>query len=454
MIAEAPQVGRPMPHDLEAETSVLGAILLDTSAIGRILDLIRAEDFYRENNGAIYRAALNLYREGEPIDNVTLAAELLKAGTLDRVGGRAHLALLQESVPTAANIEHYAAIVRDKALKRELVKAGHASVTAGLDESESAVESIDKAQAAHFALTRESSGAGLVVVRDDLAPAMDRVHALATGDGSVSGVASGFPDLDRLTNGFKPGQLVIVGAATGMGKTALADQIAVRVAIEDRVPVAIFSLEMSRPELVQRMLCELARVDSQRLERGMIGDDEVRRLTKALGPLGDAPVWVDDCPLLDEMALRLKARQAKARLGVELVVVDYLQLMTSAGRSDGRNRVQEVSMISRGLKAIARELDITVLALAQLSRAPQSRPDKRPVLSDLRESGSIEMDADVVMFIYRDDYYNREKSEKPGIAEIIVAKHRSGPTGTVELLFERQYTRFESIERRRMDMDE
>jgi replicative DNA helicase len=888
--------GRVPPHDLEAETSVLGAILLDQAAITRVLDFLSPEDFYRENNGQLYRAALTLFREGEPIDNVTLAAELEKMGVLERVGGRGHLALLQESVPTAANVEHYARIVKAKAYKRRLITAGSQVTALGFDDSLDAEEAVNQAQAHVYAISEDRVGSGLERLYDLLKPAMDRIDAQMASGGGVIGIPSGFHDLDRITNGFKAADLVIIAGRPSMGKCltagtliddpgtgerltieeavrrrlptvlgiaedgrvraaavaawvdsgvqeafrvrtrtgrsvevtghhpflsesgwqplhdlvigdriavparlpvfgsggpgpdevrrlaerALADgrfpacawrwdrerlaaflgrvmaermdfttasralaadvqhallrfgvvvglshlegdrrrveardldpiggrrprpagveeagrvwgapgpalavrepdvagrrgadlcwdeiagiepigchqvydltvpdganfiaqdvvvhntsfvlNVALHAAVERKKPVAIFSLEMSKEQLVERMLCEQARIDAQRLHRGTLSDVEYERLAGALGPLGDAPVFIDDSPMLDDLTMRLKARQARSREGIELIVLDYLQLMHGRSGSGDSNRVQEVSAISRSLKSIARELRIPVIAISQLSRAPEARPDKRPILSDLRESGcltgetrvylpdldlyrpirelvgatgfrvlalngetwkleprrvtnsfptgrkpvfrlttrlgrtiratrnhrflaidrwkrldelapgervavpraltgpdqpstsddqlalpgqadrgspalrgvlavepaplrivamsavywdevvsiqpdgeeevfdltveglqnfvaadmvvhnSIEQDADIVMFLYRDEYYNREKTEKPGIAEVIVAKHRNGPTGMVELIFRKELTRFENLERRR-----
>ncbi|HEY4027248.1 MAG TPA: replicative DNA helicase, partial [Candidatus Dormibacteraeota bacterium] len=825
-VAQVSPQGRVPPHDLEAETSVLGAILLDQAAITRVLDLLTPDDFYRENNGQIYRAASNLFREGEPIDNVTLAAELGKLGVLERVGGRAHLALLQESVPTAANVEHYARIVKDKAYKRRLISAGTQVTGLGYDTSLDAEEAVNQAQAHVYAISDEKVGSGMERIYDLLKPAMDRIDAQMASGGGVIGIPSGFHDLDRMTNGFKAADLAIIAGRPSMGKCvtagtvlddpatgerltieeavrrrlpavfgiselgevrpvpvaawvdsglqetwrlrtrtgravevtghhpfltpqgwqplhdmAVGDRVAVprvvpcfgddvstpldevrtlgcalalgrvarvpaavwrysrgllvelvrallealhtvagepalvtdelaedvrhaltrlgvvaarrsagrlavldpsaapvrrggrvavggagepapfwpaspdlywdevvgieplgpqhvydltvpdganfiaqdvlvhntsfvlnvtlHAAVDQKKPVAIFSLEMSKEQLVERMLCEQARIDAQRLHRGTLSDIEYERLAGALGPLGDAPIFIDDSPMLDDLTLRLKARQARSREGIELIVLDYLQLMHGRSNSGDSNRVQEVSAISRALKSIARELRIPVIAISQLSRAPEARPDKRPILSDLRESGclagetpvflpdlgayrpigelvgstgfrvlalntetwrfeprrvtnsfatgikpvwrlatrlgrmvratanhrflapdgwrrldrlapgdrvavpaapqvpgvgevcwdeivsigrdgahdvydltveglhnfsggnvvlhnSIEQDADIVMFLYRDEYYNREKSEKPGIAEIIVAKHRNG----------------------------
>ncbi|MDQ6772086.1 MAG: replicative DNA helicase [Candidatus Dormibacteraeota bacterium] len=835
--------GRVPPHDLEAEGSVLGAILLDQAALSRILDVLQPEDFYRENHGQVYRAALSLFREGEPIDNVTVAAELEKMEVLERVGGRAQLALLQESVPTAANVEYYARIVKDRAYKRRLISAGGEVTALGFNDALDAEEAVNQAQSHVYAISDQRVGSGLERLYDLLKPAMDRIDAQMATGGGVVGIASGFHDLDRMTNGFKPSDLIVVAGRPAMGKALALDtpiptptgwttmgalspgdqvfddrgrpatvlhatpvqvgrdcyevlfsdgarivadadhrwsvlsraarkfpeqrnhsvlttiemassvraddarlnycvriceaiqypraelpldpyvlgvwlgdgnsasalvtprdtgiiehlaaagcatrprrargtcqfglgpskawaprrgtmrsaasavelrarvgagergrtvaaelavspatvslvgsgqaggdperhpsvqstlralgvlgakhiprtylqasvdqrlallqglmdtdgsidnlghaeyvstvpalsegvlelvtglglvprltvdraclngvdpgsryrvrfkptdfqvfrlarkaarqrsvrpgaavrqrfireinrvesvpvrclqvdapshlylagrecipthntsfilNVALNAAVEQRQPIAIFSLEMSKEQLVERMLCEHARIDAQRLHRGILSDVEYDRLARSLGPLGDAPIFIDDSPMLDDLTLRLKARQARTRNGIELILLDYLQLMHGRSRSDD-NRVQEVSAISRSLKGIARELRVPVIAISQLSRAPEARPDKRPILSDLRESGSIEQDADIVMFLYRDDYYNRDKSEKPGIAEVIVSKHRNGPTGMVELMFRKELTRFENLDRRRAE---
>lgn len=438
------------PHDPVAEAAVVGSLLLEADAIGHVLDFLEPEDFYRKANEAVYRAALSLFREGVTVDSVTLAAALEKAEVLERVGGRAQLLLLRESVPggVALNVEHYARIVKDRSYKRAVLVASRTLNTLGQDESIPGDEAVNQAQAAVFAIATERARSGLRHVRDFLKPAIDRVHEVREAGSDVTGIPSGFVDLDRLTNGWQSGDLILVAARPAMGKTAIACGAAVNAAVKHRRKVAIFSMEMSNDQLLDRMLCEQAGVDSGRVRRGMVSDRECELLTNAAGVLGDSELYFDDTPRMDDLTLRLKARQAKVREGVELIVIDYLQLMHAAGQSASANRVQDVSQITRSLKAVARELGIPVIALSQLSRAPEARPDKRPQLSDLRESGSLEQDADLVLFLYRDDYYNREKSEKPGIAEVILAKHRNGPTGTVELVFRRELTRFENLERR------
>jgi replicative DNA helicase len=437
------------PHNLEAEASVLGSLLLDPDAILRVLDLVDPEDFYRENHGQVYRAAVTLFRAGEAIDNVTVAAELERMGVLDRVGGRAQLAMLQEAVPTAANVEHYGAIVKDRAYKRRLIAAAKRGTELGYDDSLTGEEAVNQAQADVYALTADRPGTGMQSIYDVVKATMTRVDALQAGRGVV-GMKTGFRDLDLLTNGLQPTDLVVVAGRPSMGKTAMTLQIAANVAMDADNPraVAIFSLEMSEQQLGERLLCARAGVDSERLRRGILSEVEYDRLTSWAGPVGDAKLFIDDGPL-DDLSLRLKARQAKVRHDVGLIVVDYLQLMESRGGGPRASRVEAVSAISRTLKSIAKELDIPVLAVSQLSRGPELRPDKRPILSDLRDSGEIEQAADLVLFLYRDDYYNREKSAKPGVAEVDVAKHRNGRTGVVELLFRRELTRFDDLEKRR-----
>jgi replicative DNA helicase len=444
--------GRVPPHDLEAEGSVLGSILLDATAITRVLDLLKPEDFYRENNAQIYRAATELFRQGEPIDNITLADELTRMAVLERVGGRAHLAMLQEGVPTAANIEYYGRIVKDRAQKRRLISAGGTVSALGFDDAVPADEALNEAQRAVYDIADQRVGTKLELLYPLLKDAMERVDAqMARGTG-ILGVPSGYHDLDRITSGFKNSDLVVVAARPAMGKTSLATAIALHAAVHAQIPVAIFSLEMSKEQLVERLLCQQAKIDSQRMHRGMLSDREYEQLVMAIGPLENAPIYIDESPVLDELTVLLKARQAKLQYNIGLVVIDYLQLMKGRGGKDD-NRVQEVSSISRSLKGLARELKIPVIALSQLSRGPEARPNKRPMLSDLRDSGSIEQDSDLVIFLYRDDYYN-DKSEEPGIAEIIISKHRNGPTGTLKLRFRKEHTLFYNLESRRSSADE
>src|SRR5499427_2620023 len=438
--------GRIPPHDLDAELSILGSVLLDPLSIAKVLQFLRPEDFYRENNGQMYRAALDLFAAGEPIDNVTLASQLQSMGLLERVGGRAQLASMQSAVPTAANIEFYGRIVKEKAYKRRLISAGGSIAGFGYDDSIEAEEAINQSQSLVFGVADDRDQRELARLYDLLGPAMERISVLMESGQGVVGIPSGFHDLDRMTGGFKDSDLIIVAGRPSMGKTSLALNVGLYAALEHKKSVAIFSLEMSKEQLTERLLTEQAQIDAQRMHRGLLTEAEFDRVSNALGPLGEAPIYIDDTPVMDELTMQLKARQAKLRHDVDLVVVDYLQLMHGRHGSDD-NRVQEVSAISRALKGLARELRVPVIAISQLSRAPEQRPDKRPILSDLRESGALEQDADVVMFLFRPEYYKSD--EKPGIAEVIVAKHRNGPTGTIELKFRRDHTRFYNLETRR-----
>jgi replicative DNA helicase len=438
--------GRVPPHDLDAEMSVLGSILLDPLSVAKVLQFLHPEDFYRENNGQIYRASLDLFAAGEPIDNVTLAAQLQTMGMLDRVGGRAQLASMQSAVPTSANIEYYGRIVKEKAYKRRLISAGSNIAGFGYDDGVEAEEAINQAQSLVFGVADDRDQRDLAKLYDLLGPAMERISVLMESGQGIIGIPSGFHDLDRMTGGFKESDLIIVAGRPSMGKTSLVLNVSLHAALEAKKSVAIFSLEMSKEQLTERLLTEQAQIDAMRLHRGQLSEAEFDRVSNALGPLGEAAIYIDDTPAMDELTLQLKARQAKMRHNVDMIVVDYLQLMHGRSRGDD-NRVQEVSSISRALKGLARELRIPVIAISQLSRAPEQRPDKRPILSDLRESGAIEQDSDVVMFLYRPEYYKSE--ERPGIAEIIVAKHRNGPTGMIELKFRRDHTRFYNLETRR-----
>jgi len=438
--------GRVPPHDLDAEMSVLGSILLDPLSIAKVLQFLHPEDFYRENNGVIYRASLDLFAAGEPIDNVTLASQLQGMGMLDRVGGRSQLASMQGAVPTAANIEYYGRIVKEKAYKRRLISAGGNIAGLGYDDSVEADDAVNQAQSLVFGVADDRDQRELAKLYDLLGPAMERISLQMESGQGIIGVPSGFHDLDRMTGGFKDSDLIIVAGRPAMGKTSWVLNVGLHAALHAGKAIAIFSLEMSKEQLTERLLTEQAQIDAQRMHRGLLTEAEFDRVSNALGPLGEAAIYIDDTPVMDELTLQLKARQAKMRHGIDMILIDYLQLMHGRSRGDD-NRVQEVSAISRALKGLARELRIPVIAISQLSRAPEQRPDKRPILSDLRESGSIEQDSDVVMFLYRPEYYKSD--ERPGIAELIVAKHRNGPTGMVELKFRRDHTRFYNLETRR-----
>jgi len=388
--------GRVPPHDLDAEMSILGSILLDPLSIAKVLQFLHPEDFYRENNGQIFRAALDLFAAGEPIDNVTLASQLQTMGLLDRVGGRAQLASMQSAVPTAANIEYYGRIVKEKAYKRRLISAGGNIAGYGYDDSIEAEDAINQAQSLVFGVADDRDQRELARLYDLLGPAMERISLqMETGQGVV-GIPTGFHDLDRMTGGFKDSDLIIVAGRPSMGKTALALNVALHSALEAKKSIAIFSLEMSKEQLTERLLTEQAQIDAQRMHRGLLTEAEFDRVSNALGPLGEAAIFIDDTPVMDELTLMLKARQAKMRHNIDMIVIDYLQLMHGRTRGDD-NRVQEVSSISRAMKGLARELRVPVLAISQLSRAPEQRPDKRPILSDLRESGCLAGDTPVYL---------------------------------------------------------
>ncbi|HET6310185.1 MAG TPA: replicative DNA helicase [Candidatus Nitrosotalea sp.] len=388
--------GRVPPHDLDAEMSVIGSVLLDPLSVAKVLQFLHPEDFYRENNGQIYRAALDLFAAGEPIDNVTLAAQLQTMGLLDRVGGRAQLASMQGAVPTAANIEYYGRIVKEKAYKRRLISAGSNIAGFGYDDSVEAEEAINQAQSLVFGVADDRDQRELSKLYDLLGPAMERISLQMESGQGIVGIPTGFHDLDRMTGGFKDSDLIIVAGRPSMGKTSLALNISLHAALEGKKSVAIFSLEMSKEQLTERLLTEQAQIDAQRMHRGLLTEAEFDRVSNALGPLGEAAIYIDDTPVMDELTLQLKARQAKMRHGIDLILVDYLQLMHGRSRGDD-NRVQEVSSISRALKGLARELRIPVIAISQLSRAPEQRPDKRPILSDLRESGCLAGDTPIYL---------------------------------------------------------
>lgn len=450
--AERPSefAGRQAPWSNEAEQAVLGAMLLDQDAGLRAAELLDDTMFYREAHRLLFRAMLALTERGDVTDPVTLRDELARRGDLDRAGGMEYVAALIDVVPTAANVDYHAKIVRDKAVLRRLVEAATGIIQEVYDGRGTAGEVLDNAEHRVFQVAQFRRAEEFTRIKELIWPTMERIEQLQSGAGSVTGVPSGFVDLDRLTAGFQRADLVIVAGRPSMGKTALALNIVQHAAIEHNTGVAIFSLEMSKDALVQRLLCSEGLVDAQRLRRGQLRDDDYPKLARAAGLLGTAPIWIDDSAALTPLAMRSKARRLKAEHDVALVVVDYLQLMQGPG--DAENRQQEISYISRSLKALAKELDVPVVAISQLSRAPEQRggEHRRPQLSDLRESGAIEQDADVVCFIYRQEFYDGPVDPKTndnieGLAEVIVGKQRNGPTGTVKLYFKKEYTRFDNF---------
>ncbi|MEI9966892.1 MAG: replicative DNA helicase [Candidatus Moraniibacteriota bacterium] len=437
------------PQNLEAEASVLGSLMLDKDAIIRVADIVKVGDFYKDSHNAIYETMLALYEEREPIDVLSLANRLEERNELERVGGSAYLASLVNSVPSATNVAHYAKVVQKKSLLRRLIAAASEIVEMGYDESEDVQKVLDEAEQKLFSISQKYLKQDFVPIKSILETAFNRIDELHKGDHAFRGVPTNFPDLDNLLAGLQKSDLIILAARPSVGKTTLALDIARQIGIHSKVPVGIFSLEMGSDQLVDRMIAAQAQVDLWRLRTGKLStegpDNDFERISDAMGILAQAPIFIDDSGSLNIMEMRTMARRLQAEHHLGLIIVDYLQLMEGRSRS-GDNRVQEISEISRGLKQLARELDIPVIALSQLSRAVESRPDQIPKLSDLRESGSIEQDADVVMFLYRED---RVKPDTPNknIADIIVAKHRNGPVGKIQLYFEENSTTFKSLEK-------
>jgi replicative DNA helicase len=441
--AAGPQVP---PQNLDAEESVLGAMMLSPAAIAAVSEVFSPDgrEFYRESHARMYRAALALYAKGEPVDAITLVDELDERGELEEVGGKVRVHELAALVPASANAGHYAQIVKEAATLRGLIRVGGEIAQLGWERPGETTELVDRAEQILFDLSQEKATSEFSHIETLLKESFERITQLYESGADVTGVPSGFRDLDRITSGFQEGTLVVMAARPSMGKSALGLGVAANLAVRKNIPVALFTLEMSKAEVTQRLMCSEAKVESQRLRTGKLSADDWPRLTAACDKLAKAPIYVDEIGSITMMEIRSKARRLKSKhpdLG--LIIVDYMQLMTSG--TSAENRVQEVSQISRSLKVLARDLDVPIVALSQLSRAVEQRHDKRPILSDLRESGSIEQDADIVMFIYRDEYYNAEESDQQGLAEVIVAKHRNGPTDTVKLSFLKRYAKFSDL---------
>lgn len=437
-------IGRIPPHNIEAEQAVLGCMLLDADIIPTVTELIRSEDFYREDHREICEAILDITEKAGPIDIITVSEQLQLRGTLDQAGGLDYLASIAGAVPTTANAKHYAKIVEEKSLLRKLIKASSEIAAMSFDASDEAVYVLDKAEKSIFDILQKRSTQGFTHIKDVLLDTFNRLEELYNSKSYITGIPTGFTDLDLKTAGLQNSDLILIAARPGMGKTAMALNIAQYAAVQKHVPVAIFNLEMSKDQLVNRMLSSEVMVDSQKMRTGKLEDDDWNKIAQALAPLSEAPIYIDDTPGISVMDIRAKCRRLKLEKNLGLVVIDYLQLMQGRGRSE--NRQQEVSEISRSLKILAKELNVPVVTMSQLSRGPESRNDHRPMLSDLRESGAIEQDADIVMFLYRDDYYNAE-TEKKNIAEVIIAKHRNGSTGTIELRWFGEYTKFANLKR-------
>ena len=440
------ELGKVPPHDIEAEQAILGSMLTDKDAVIAAIEVLRDEDFYREDNKLIYTAILNLYNRAEPIDIITVKAELESMGKFDQVGGLEYLAALPENVPTTANANKYIKIVEEKSTLRKLIKSANEIIELGYDTTEDVEDIMGGAEKKIFDIMQNKAKKGYSPIKDVLVESFTKLEELYNRKQHITGVPSGFVELDYKTAGFHGSDLVLIAARPAMGKTAFALNIASNAAIRGRVPVAIFSLEMSKEQLVNRVLSSEAMVDSNKVRTGKLEENDWTKLAEAIGPLSEAEIYIDDTPGININEIRAKCRKLKLEKNIGMVVIDYLQLIQGTNKRNG-SREQEISEISRSLKILAKELNVPVIALSQLSRAAEQRPDHRPMLSDLRESGAIEQDADIVMFLYRDDYYNKD-SEKKDIAEVIIAKHRGGSTGTVELLWLGNYTKFVNLEKR------
>ena len=440
------ELGKVPPHDIEAEQAILGSMLTDKDAVIAAIEVLRDEDFYREDNKLIYTTILNLYNRAEPIDIITVKAELESMGKFDQVGGLEYLAALPENVPTTANATKYIKIVEEKSTLRKLIKTANEIIELGYDTTEDVEDIMGGAEKKIFDIMQNKAKKGYSPIKDVLVESFTKLEELYNRKQHITGVPSGFVELDYKTAGFHGSDLVLIAARPAMGKTAFALNIASNAAIRGRVPVAIFSLEMSKEQLVNRVLSSEAMVDSNKVRTGKLEENDWTKLAEAIGPLSEAEIYIDDTPGININEIRAKCRKLKLEKNIGMVVIDYLQLIQGTNKRNG-SREQEISEISRSLKILAKELNVPVIALSQLSRAAEQRPDHRPMLSDLRESGAIEQDADIVMFLYRDDYYNKD-SEKKDIAEVIIAKHRGGSTGTVELLWLGNYTKFVNLEKR------
>lgn len=438
--------GKVPPQNVDAEMSLLGAVLIDEETLADISEHVTPKDFYDKRHGIIYDAMMRLYEKHKPVDLLTLTDELKRKKQLEEIGGSAYLTELTNYVPTAAHAETYAEMVSQKAVRRRLIKASGDIAEMGYDEEHSTQELLEKAEAELFSVSDQSLKQDLVSLESILTESFDRMEELHRNKGSLRGIRTGYRDLDNMTAGLQRSDLVILAARPAMGKTTLVTNLAYNVATIAKQPVLFFSLEMSKEQLVDRMLADASGVDAWNIRTGNLSDDDFSKLSEAMGEMAEAPIYIDDTPGVSVLEMRTKARRAAHEQPLGLIIVDYLQLMQASGRSDG-NRVQEVSEISRGLKLLARELNVPVIALSQLSRSVESRSPQIPQLADLRESGSIEQDADIVMFIYREAYYNPD-TDRENITDLIIAKHRNGPVGKIELYFHPERLRFMSLDKR------
>ncbi len=438
------ELGRNPPQNISAEQAALGSMLLQEGAILHSVDILKPEDFYRKSHQIIFRCIIDLFEKSRGVDLVTLTEELNKRNLLEEVGGVTYLTNLINSVPTAANIEYYVKIIEEKAILRNLINNATKIISMGYEEKEDGKVLLDKAEHLVFEVSQRNLGQSFVPIKEILQDSFEKIEDLYHREEFITGVPSGFDEFDDITTGFQPSEFIVIAGRPAMGKTAFCMNIAQFASISKNIPVAIFSLEMSKSQLVQRMLCSEARVDAHILRKGRLAESDWPTLSMAAGRLASAPIFIDDSSGITCLEIKAKTRRLKTQFNLGLVIIDYLQLIQSAGRIE--NRQQEITEISRSLKGLARELNVPIIAVSQLSRAVEQRIERRPRLSDLRESGAIEQDADLVVFIYREDYY-KPKTEKKGVAEVIISKQRNGPTGKVELTFVKEYAKFENLAR-------
>ena len=440
------ELGKIPPHDIEAEQAVLGSMLTDDEAVMAAVERLKADCFYREDNRLIFDAIVNLYNRSEPVDLVTVNDELSSMGNFEKVGGFEYIATLPDKVPTTANVKKYIDIVEEKSTLRKLIKTANEIIELGYNPTEDVEDIMAGAEKKIFDLIQNNNQKSYTPIKDVLIESFTKLEELYNQKSKITGIPTGFYDLDDKTAGLHGSDLILVAARPAMGKTAFALNIAANAAIKANTPVAVFSLEMSKDQLVNRILCIEAMVDSNKIMTGKLEEDDWSKLASVVGPISDSGIFIDDTPGISIMEIRTKCRKLKNEQHIGLIVIDYIQLVQGSNNRKNGSREQEIAEISRSLKILAKELDVPVIALSQLSRAVEQRPDHRPMLSDLRESGSIEQDADIVMFLYRDDYYNPDTEDK-NISEVIIAKHRAGSTGTVKLLWMGNYTKFDNLAR-------
>ena len=440
------EIGKVPPNDIEAEQAVIGSMLTDQEAVTSSIEVLKEDDFYREDNKIIYKAMLNLYNRAEPIDLITVKSELEAMGKFEQVGGFEYLTELPEKVPTTANAEKYIKIVEEKSTLRSLIKTANEIIELGYDPSENVEDIMEGAEKKIFNIMQDKNQKGYVPIKDVLVESFTELEELYNRKQHITGVPTGFIELDKRTAGLHGSELILIAARPAMGKSAFALNIATNAALNANVGVAIFSLEMSKQQMVNRILCSEAMVDSNKVKTGKLDDEDWAKLAGAIGPLSETGIYIDDTAGISITEIRARCRKLKLEKDIGLIVIDYLQLIQGSNRRNG-SREQEIAEISRSLKILAKELNVPVIALSQLSRAVEQRPDHKPMMSDLRESGSIEQDADIVMFLYRDDYYNPD-TERKNIAEVIIGKNRSGSTGSIDLMWLGSYTKFVNLEKR------